>query len=215
MEFVLGLLHLHSMRFEVFTWADFVPWTECYHHMWPERPNVDLDPDVPIKVCSDFGVYLQHSCCFSFIWQVSSSCTPNLLFKVKQCRVSGDNWGMCFNTALFLWTKTTVGHSLILLWTLLPSSEVILSLILTEPEHTTARVFPVTGFILIVIHMKINCDHLWWATDQWQNNMTSSIYDCSVLTELTVTFLKLDCLKKITWLCLPVKIVLICYAWCT
>lgn len=170
MEFVLRPLHLHSMHSEVFTWTDFVPQIECLHRMWSERPNVDLDPDMPIKVCFDFGVHVEHSYCFNFLWQGSSSCTPKPLCKVKQCRVSRDNWGMCFKTALFLWTKTTLGRSLILLWRLLPISEMILSLILMEAECTTAKVFPVKGFILIVIHMKLNCDHLWWGTDQCQNN---------------------------------------------
>lgn len=54
-----------------------------------------------------------------------------------------------------------VGRSLdVLLWRLLPFNGVILSFILMETESTTAKVFLVKGIILIVIHMKLNCDYL-------------------------------------------------------
>lgn len=48
----------------------------------------------------------------------------------------------------------------VVLWKLLHFSEVILSVILMEAGCTTAKVFHVKGFVLIVIHRQLSCDHL-------------------------------------------------------
>lgn len=72
MEFVLRPLHLYLMCFEIFIWTDFVPHTKCLYHTKclhrSERSNVDLHPDMPIRVCRNFGVHLEKSYCFNFLW---------------------------------------------------------------------------------------------------------------------------------------------------
>lgn len=49
--------------------------------------------------------------------------------------------------------------SCVVLGMLLPFSEVILPVILTEAECATAKVCPVEKFVLIVIHKKPSCEY--------------------------------------------------------